>query len=217
MIYSRTRFISLALPALLAISNAQSVEAKRVCHVDAQGNELCQQMMSPGVIAAIVAASVSVILIIAAVWLYIRRTRAHRAEAEMAFTVEADQIQGPPVMHRANTTYAATYNTASTYSKYSQSSNYSGAPSSKPFPKHVPNHLNYNVPASAFGAGFEMDLGSAPAIHGGPMSAVPGTSRGANFNGPGTAGGRAPYPFQNGISSSMPPLPIPPTPTAHRV
>jgi len=222
MSFSRTRFLSLTLPGLLVFSSLPGVGANRVCHVDAQGNELCQQMLSPGVIAAIVAASVSVLVIIALVWLYIRRTRAsaRRAEADMTFSVDANQIQGPPIMHQANTTYAATYNnTASSYSKYSQSgtlnTNFSSAaPSSRAFPKHVPNHLNYNVPGSA---GFEMDLGSGPALYGGPMSAVPGTSRGINFNGPGTAGNKAPYPFQNGISSSMPPPAMPQTPTAFRV
>jgi len=218
---SRTRFLATALPILWTLSSVDGVEAKRVCHIDTQGNELCQQMISPAIIGAIVASSVCVILLAIAVWLYIRRTRARRAEADVAFTVDANQIEGPPVMVRANTTYAATYSNAS-YSNYSKTgSNYSksgGGPSSN-YPSYskssTNNYLNY--PGSAFGSGFEMDLGSAPAMYGGPLSAPGGPRAGGSAaSGPSTAAlGKPPYPF-TGISSMQLP-PMPQTPNAYRV
>lgn len=191
--------VSVILTALWLLSSVNGVAAKAVCHTDAQGNEQCKQMLSTGVIVAIVVSIVVFFGICLGVWFYIRRTRARKeAQAiEATFTVEPAQIRGPPVMIRntatATTTYGSPRMSASFTNGFSGTGYYSSGTTG--------STTTTTIPAKTLAAAMK-STGSAPAL--------PPLNLGGSGAGPSSAPSNKPtYPFTGISSSRLPPMPQP--------
>jgi hypothetical protein len=193
------------LTALWVLSSFTSrASAKAVCHTDAQGNEQCKEMLSPGIIAAIVVSAVVFVGILLGVFFYIRRMRAKKEAAalESTFSVEPAQIRGPPVMARAHTTYdnPATFGgTANSRSHLMSGSGYYASGSGNYATGSELATSRSKRLAAMTGAG------SAPML---PPLNLGGPSSGMDH--PSTApSNKASYPFTGISSSKLPPMPVP--------
>lgn len=190
--------LSVVLAVLWLLSSVNGVAAKAVCHTDAQGNEQCKQMLSTGVIVAIVVSGVVFFALCFGVFFYIRRTRARKEAAaiEATFTVEATQIRGPPVMARAHTTYDKP---SLSYSR--------GLMSGSGY--YASGSGNYASGSGNFTSG--SDITTVPSKRLAALQAAGGAPviPPLDLGGPSSAPMSQPYPFTGISSSKLPPMPQP--------